>query len=219
MPIYLLIGLLEKNAEHRSSWNAVKSSAWVENVEWDDMLRKKVNPPWIPSAQKKPSVENFVKWNFSVPSQSIGPDVTAYCSSITFPNPRSARMMDGNSTQSKGGCASSPPSTTSPVTRRSKSMGGPAGNMEKRQHSKSNMGALEKRNSKVGELEKRQSKSNVERLEKRNSKAINGELEKRQSKSNMGSIEKRNSKLGVGSANGNSSEPVSSPDSVKERKR
>jgi len=53
----LLKGLLEKNPDQRMSWMQVKSCAWCKQVVWDDLLKREVQPPWVPAISSKPSTE------------------------------------------------------------------------------------------------------------------------------------------------------------------
>lgn len=76
----LIRGLLQKEPEKRSDWNAVKSSAWVSDVDWTALAELKIQPPWIPPAAQEPSCAHFVKWetkDVDVPS-STTPEVIVY---------------------------------------------------------------------------------------------------------------------------------------------
>jgi serine/threonine protein kinase len=69
----LIRGLLQKEPEKRSDWNAVKSSAWVSDVNWTALAELKIQPPWIPPAAQEPSCDHFVKWetkDVDVPSST-----------------------------------------------------------------------------------------------------------------------------------------------------
>lgn len=86
----LIRGLLQKEPEKRSDWNAVKSSAWVSDVDWTALAELKIQPPWIPPAAQEPSCAHFVKWetkDVDVPS-STTPEALTYCKDIVLPKPK-----------------------------------------------------------------------------------------------------------------------------------
>jgi len=59
----LIRGLLHKNPVKRSSWKEVKSSSWVNDIDWNALYEKKIAPPWRPPMTPEPSRDNFVKWH------------------------------------------------------------------------------------------------------------------------------------------------------------
>jgi hypothetical protein len=50
----LLKGLLSKNPQERFHWDQVSSSPWVQYVSWEDVVKRRYKPPWIPPVSKEP---------------------------------------------------------------------------------------------------------------------------------------------------------------------
>lgn len=51
----LIRGLLEKNQQTRFNLSAVKSSPWLQEIDWDQVQNCQITPPWIPSDCKIPN--------------------------------------------------------------------------------------------------------------------------------------------------------------------
>lgn len=51
----LIRGLLEKDQQIRFNLSAVKSSAWVQDVDWNQVQSCQITPPWIPSNCQVPN--------------------------------------------------------------------------------------------------------------------------------------------------------------------
>ena len=86
----LIYGLLEKDPSKRSSWEAVKNSPWLSDINWDAIYNLKVVPPWKPILSDEPNAKNFVDWtktDMSLP-KSANAEVSSYCSQITLPKTR-----------------------------------------------------------------------------------------------------------------------------------
>mmetsp|Transcript_20639 Transcript_20639/g.29553 ORF Transcript_20639/g.29553 Transcript_20639/m.29553 type:complete len:375 (-) Transcript_20639:452-1576(-) len=92
----LLKGLLDKNPDQRMSWLQVKSCAWCKLVVWDDLLKRSIQPPWVPAISSKPSTENFLKWDLEVPSGHSPPKVASYCSNMKLPRCRTSNRSSSS---------------------------------------------------------------------------------------------------------------------------
>ena len=97
-------GLLDKDASKRFNWTHVRGSDWCKDVNWDDMLNKRVGAPWLPSLTTQPSTDNFVSWDDMVlPSSAADSAATGYCSSVTLPRLRHSLYSEGMSGGTSGG--------------------------------------------------------------------------------------------------------------------
>jgi len=84
----MLRGLLDKDPRKRFSWDEVRTSSWLQAVDWDLVEGRKIVPPWIPSAidMKPGTSENFIAWDFKLPGGAALPsNVTMYCRDIKLP--------------------------------------------------------------------------------------------------------------------------------------
>lgn len=65
----MLRGLLDKDPRKRFSWDEVRTSSWLQAVDWDLVEGRRIAPPWIPSAvdQKPGTSQNFIEWDFKLP--------------------------------------------------------------------------------------------------------------------------------------------------------
>lgn len=96
-------GLLEKDAPKRYNWIQVQSCEWCKDVNWDDLLSKRVGVPWLPKLTQQPTTENFVSWDDMVlPSSAPDSAATSYCASVTLPKPRASLHSEGMSTLGGG---------------------------------------------------------------------------------------------------------------------
>jgi len=92
----LVKGLLEKDPAKRLSWQGLKASDFVKDVNWGDLLSKQVVPPWQPEPNSEPSTDNFVSWNdLRLPTSPPDAAAAAYCRNIALPRLRTSVNSNG----------------------------------------------------------------------------------------------------------------------------
>ena len=61
----LIVGLLRKNPQERigskNGSTEIKSHPWFSDVNWDQLLNRKVVPPYVPSVESETDVSNFAE--------------------------------------------------------------------------------------------------------------------------------------------------------------
>ena len=86
----LLKGLLNNDPSERFEFANVKTSSFMEEISWSQLVNLKIDPPWVPtieSSRKAPSTECFVSWpDLSIPSD-VPEDAKQYCRSLKIPAP------------------------------------------------------------------------------------------------------------------------------------
>jgi len=85
----LLTGLLKKDDHKRWKWDDVEQCAWMSDVEWVSVGRRKIRPPWLPVRTTLPDTSNFLEWN-APPDPHVAPqtkEAASYCvDSIAVPS-------------------------------------------------------------------------------------------------------------------------------------
>lgn len=79
----LVQGLLIKEPLKRFGWKAVAASPWLAEINWDDVLHKRIIAPWVPKLSGPGDSRNFVDWpKVSLPATKPTKEVEKYCQGI-----------------------------------------------------------------------------------------------------------------------------------------
>lgn len=91
----MIKGLLDKDPDKRFNWTTIKTCSWCNDVVWEDFMKFKVCPPWIPKYSSLPDTSNFVKWSFDIPAV-VSPSANSYCAGFVLPRNRSRSSSTSN---------------------------------------------------------------------------------------------------------------------------
>jgi len=82
----LIKGLLNKSENLRYTYDIIVQSSWLKKFPWDELERRRIKPPFIPTISEEPTSENFIAWDdIALPTAIPNSKVMAYCKDISLP--------------------------------------------------------------------------------------------------------------------------------------